>query len=149
MSPSCPFEPFAGGTTDEDQTQIDRPFTQAANDALAMEGVARGRPGIVRDQTLFEHAVEQDGELASRGRDRVGLAHAVGQAAIKGPSTTLVRPRVMAARRRMPAARLAEGCVLAVRSRPAEILFWGPSVRLRRAAAEDGAGGLNEEPAGV
>ena len=39
-----------------------------------------------------------------------------------------VRLRVMAAKHRMPAARLAGGCVLELRRRPPEILLWGARV---------------------
>ena len=44
------------------------------------------------------------------------------------PNAVWVRPRFMAPRRKMAAARFAEGCVRLLRRRPPEILFCGARV---------------------
>ena len=65
------------------------------------------------DEVVFERAIDQHCELARGSGDGLGLADAERDAA----------KELAAARRRMAAARLAEGCVRLLKRRPPEILL--------------------------
>ena len=63
------------------------------------------------DEVVFERAIDQDGELARCGGDRFRLADAEGQTTVERAEGGLGAPSVIAARRKMAAARFADGCV--------------------------------------
>src|SRR6059058_6048202 len=97
-------------------------------DAGAVLGVVGGGPGVLVVQAVLERAVDEDRELAGGRGDGFGLADPVGQASIERAQRRLGASRFMAAMRKIAAARLAEGCVFELRSRPPEILLWGARV---------------------
>ena len=103
-------------------------MTEATQDVGAVLGIVGVSTRIGVHKALLQSSVDQDSQFTRRGGDRFGLADAEGQAAKNAPSAVCVRPRFMAARRRMAAARLADGCVRLLRSRPPEILLFGASV---------------------
>jgi len=86
---NCTLDQLAGSTIDEGEADLGRALTQAANDALAVLRVVRGGSQIAVDQTILEHAIDEDGELAGRRGDRFGLAHPVGQAFAPGSDPRL------------------------------------------------------------
>jgi len=91
--------------------------------------VVLGRGGFVVGHFVFEHAVDKNGELASSRRNGFGLVRASGQPAVERPKRMIsLRWRVMAAIRKILAARFVEGCVRELRSFPPEILLFGASV---------------------
>jgi len=59
-------------------------LAQPAEHACAMVRVIGRSPGIVVHQSVFEGAIDEDGQLAGRGRDGPCLADAVGEVPIKG-----------------------------------------------------------------
>src|SRR6266536_236095 len=72
---------------------------------------------------IDEGEAELGGALTQAANDALAVLGIIRS----GPGVP-VRPRLRAERRKIPAARLAEGGVLALRSRPPEILLWGARV---------------------
>ena len=103
-------------------------MAKVAQHTRALFSVIVGGTGIPIDQFAFQGVIDEDREFTRGGGDRLGFVEACGQTAIERAKRVDVRPRVIAAMRRIAAARLADGWVRELISRPPVILLRGASV---------------------
>ena len=93
--------------------------------------VVLGRGCLLVGHVVFEHAVDEQGELTRGRRHGGGLVRASGQPAVEGPERVVATNEGHGGGRRILAARFADGCVRNPSSfppPPPEILLFGASV---------------------
>src|SRR5215217_3775031 len=85
----CPGHDFAGREIDQGKTEMGGTFAEGTKDSVALLHIVRGGAWILIDEVTFEHAVNQDGELSGRGRDRFGFPDSIGESTVAGPERRL------------------------------------------------------------
>ena len=78
-------EYLTGLVTDEGKAESCRTLTQLPELPSALLRVVAVGTGIAIHEVALEHVIHEDGQLARRGRDRLRLSGAGGQATVEGP----------------------------------------------------------------
>ena len=86
---NSPFEELAAVLVDEGVAEVMRAPTEGAEGSLALAGFVGGRPGVRVDEVALEATVDENGELAGGGGDRLCLPDTIGKPSVESPQRGL------------------------------------------------------------
>ena len=122
-------EYLTGLVTDEGKAESCRPLTQLSELPSAVLRVVAVGTGIAIHEVALEHVIHEDGQLARRGRDRLRLSGAGGQATVEGPEGGLRPSEAGRGESKRRGRAIGRGLRLReLRSLPPDTLFLGASV---------------------